>query len=439
MRRSCTAWLVLPLLLSGPAAGIAGEPAATPVHTPRETGGRPNIILLIGDDHGYPYFGFTGSDIVQTPNLDALARHGTTFTRAHTTASTCPPSLNTLLTGLYPTQWQTRVRQLRLTGHPRLRRHQAIEYVATLPKVLEERGYVSFQAGKFWEGPATLAGFTAGTVVEPEQAYKGGDHNFGRQSIDPALRFIDENAERPFFLWFAPMLPHTPLDAPERYHAPYVDAEISRAEKLYYANCTWFDDLVGKLVRHLDHRGLRKNTLLVYISDNGFDPTATRHRNKGKHSMHEQGFRTPLVFNWPDHVPEGRVVDQFISSTDVFPTLCGFAGVEEIPTGRHGTDLRPLLNGGRVAERAHLIGKMHRKVAPETLSYYVTNADWHYIWNVQTGEEQLFDKKKDPQEDRNVFANHPEVAAKLRAQIAPWERAANAPFDVSRQDKPPPN
>ncbi len=427
-------WVVAWLLLAVPTVGSAddGDASKTPPRRPAED--RPNIILLIGDDHGYPYFGFTGNEVIRTPNLDALSKAGTTFTRAHTTASTCPPSLNTLLTGLYPVQWKSRVRQLTRTGHPGLKRHAAIEYVATLPRVLAERGYVSFQAGKFWEGPATLAGFTSGTVAELKDAYRGGDHHFGRESIDPALQFIDENADRPFFLWFAPMLPHVPFNAPDRFRALYADEKLSNAARSYYANCTWFDELVGQLLRHLDERKLRQNTLVVYISDNGYDQPATGRGQgtKGKDSMHEQGFRTPLVFNWPGHVPAGKVLDRFVSSTDLFPTLCDFAGIEQLPVGREGTDLRPLLAGGNAPERRELIGRAHRKTKKSpTHSYYVTNEDWHYIWNALTGEEQLFAKANDENEETNVLAEHPTVARDLRARIEQWEREVTAPFRLS--------
>lgn len=413
-------------------AELAAEAGTLPSRVPaRPVDGRPNIILMIGDDHGYPYFGFTGHPTVQTPNLNALAESGTLFTRVHTTASTCPPSLNTLLTGLYPTQFQSRMKQLRRTGHAGLRKHRASAFVETLPRVLAQRGYVSFQAGKFWDGSATQAGFTDGTVTELEASHHGGDATFGRDSIEPALRFIDSNLDRPFFLWFAPMLPHTPFNAPERYRASYVDAKISATAKSYYANCTWFDDLVGQLLRHLEERRLSENTLVVYISDNGWDQPekGLGPGDKGKDTMHEQGFRTPLIFRWPGRVPAGRVFDRFVSAVDVFPTLLSFAGATEVPPGRLGIDLRPLIEGGDAPIRNELVGRMHRKVKRAAIdSYYLTNGRWHYIWNALDDEEELFDKKRDPEEQVNVRDSHPEVARELRERIKSWEREAVAAF-----------
>ena len=140
------------VLLAAIVAVACGEP---PVD-------RPNIVLIIGDDHGYPDAGFMGSEIVKTPHLDRLAAGGTVFTTAWNTASTCRPSLLTLLTGLQPLQvdlWMQANRRVPLAFSA----GEEIRQIETLPSLLARRGYRSFQAGKHWEGTFAQAGFTGGT------------------------------------------------------------------------------------------------------------------------------------------------------------------------------------------------------------------------------------------------------------------------------------
>jgi uncharacterized sulfatase len=395
---------------------------------------------LIGDDHGYPYYGFTGNEIVRTPNLDGLARGGTVFPFTHTTGSICAPSLNSLLTGLYPIQWQRRMSGLRALGFRGVRRRNAIGYVPTLPRILGEAGYASFQAGKYWEGSHTLAGFTEGTVTSPEAAQRGGDHAFGRKGIQSMLDFIDRNAARPFFLWFAPMLPHAPFDPPDEYRKLYRGNNLSPSAEAYYANCSWFDDLVGQLLHHLETRGLRERTLVVYLSDNGWDqPPFAGPGTKGKATMHELGFRTPLVFHWPGHVPAGAKIDRLVSTVDLLPTLCDYAGART-PAGLPGIDLRPAIEGRAAPERDALFGMMawrgeSGEGAPlsnapgrgaKLWAYYFRDRDWHYIWYAagDDGKDELYDKRRDPGEDHDVSGEQADKTGELRRRIRDWEKAA---------------
>lgn len=406
---------------------------------------RPNIILLIGDDHGFSDFGLTGSELVKTPNLDDLATGGTVFLRTYSTSNVCAPALGTLLTGLYPAQWDHRLRWLRGVSGGQIRRANAIESFATLPRLLGTQGYVSFQAGKFWESSAKAAGFTAGTVNDPKRKPLAGDGRFGRDSIAPALDFIDANAARPFFLWFAPMLPHIPHDPPERLLREYDGKGLSPKARAYYANCTRFDELVGRLVSHLKKRGIRERTLLVYLSDNGYEqkPKAKRVGTHGKETMHEPAFRTPLVFNWPGHLPAGRVDDRLVSFVDLFPTLLDYGGVSGVPAGRLGIDLRPLLEGGDAPPRSVVIGEVYRpekRGGPKKRSSYLRSDRWHYIWFETDRREELYDKNADPEESKNVVADHPDVAADFRRQVTEWKtEVTQAVAGIGRKPAAPPS
>ena len=185
---------------------------------------RPNIVLIIGDDHGWPYYGFMSNQIVQTPVLDELARTGTVFVNGQVTSGICRPSLRTLLTGLYPIQFDNYLdsmksnyllmnnfaneqeQNLALINYE----HQIIRDFYTLPEMLKKNHYKSFEGGKFWEGTYEMAGFDDGMSrrfgKELYQDYHillamaGGDGlEFARKTQQPVYDFISSNKENPFF------------------------------------------------------------------------------------------------------------------------------------------------------------------------------------------------------------------------------------------------
>ncbi len=436
--RALTRVLVGTVLLLG-SRGTSG--AAAPAVAPSPSPDRPNIVLIVGDDHGWPYYGFMGSGVVKTPRLDRLAASGTVFPYAYNTASRCLPSLRSMLTGLYPHQFQLRAgqirRQLRANGrsvdHP-------IRFMATLPRLLEHAGYATFQAGKLWDGVYANSGFGAGmTATEGEAATRFTGNRagleLGRKDLAPVFSFLERNRDRPFFLWFAPQLPHRPHDAPDRLHASYPEGEFSRTAREYYANCTWEDEVIGQLLDHLDRQQLRENTLIVYLSDNGWEqsprsrethPSAGGH---GKGSVHELGLRTPLIFAWPGHIPAGRRIEDFVSTVDLLPTLLSVAGVA-VPGQRTGIDLMPALTNGARVGRTRIVGGQFvdpdsRREAPYAEfrgdTYFVRDRDWYYVlWGGQLNQQMLFDKNTDPEERENVAHLHPTRAAAYRVAVLDW-------------------
>lgn len=438
---------------------------------------RPNIVLIIGDDHGYPDFGFMGSPYVETPQLDRLAAEGTVFTHGYNTASVCLPSLRTLLTGLYPHQFSARRRLLRRLGV----RRSAPEWIrvfVTLPRQLATRGYASFQAGKHWEGDYASAGFTDG-MLKPGESLKGRSMSrwLGRKvPLDPVYEFIDAHADQPFFLWFAPMLPHVPHDASEEYRQRYAERGLVPSAIGYYANITRFDDVVGELISHLEDAGLRERTLVVYLADNGWEqkPHEAISRlmggSRGKGSTYEMGMRTPIIFSWPGVVPGGVVSDALVSTVDLFPTLLDYAGAPQ-RSERPGRSLRPLIQqaGGRGRDRVIGLGVYWRppeepaseleepateleerdereiefeefaseyeqpateleepasgrsgRLVPKR-SYFLRDRDWWFIWHKSRDAAELYDARRDPRAQRDLAAENPELLEQLREQVRAWE------------------
>jgi len=417
----------------------------------------PNIVLLIGDDQGYSDFGFMGSEWVKTPNLDRLAEQGVVFELAHTTSNHCRPSLHTLLTGLLPFQWRHHLNQLKQSDDG-FDEDTAVERIRTLPRLLAERGYTSFQAGKYWEGDHRTGGFSDGMTkaFDPERPQGGEGIKLGRETMAPVYRFIDENANRPFFLWFAPLLPHLPFDAPGKYRNLYDGLGLSDSARAYFANCSWFDDVVGQLMQFLTERDLIRNTVVIYVSDNGWEQGPFAERTgplealmggaKGKLSLHDRAFRTPILFSWPGGIEPRRISEQLVSTADLVPTILDYAGAP-IPAHLAGTSLRPIIEGKAVPERAFVIGSVDalRRVKPMHLSsfdefrtrreemrpaaraFHLRSRDWHYLWYESDEREELFDLARDPDEEFDVSADHPDRVARFRAEIESWKRTVIRP------------
>jgi uncharacterized sulfatase len=378
----------------------------------------PNIILVIGDDHGYPDFGFMGSSLADTPTLDGLAESGFVFTHGYAAASTCRASLAAILTGLYPIQWTAH--RLELAGDGRvadLAKPRVMQTVDTLPRLLAEHGYASFQSGKYWEGHPPAAGFDEGM---------GFDRTIGRETLDPIFDFIDGHRQQPFFVWYAPMLPHIPHDAPAEFTEPYADRGLDPRLRRYLANIAWFDAGVAKLVEGLETRGLREQTLIVYLADNGWQAVGERPKyggvmraflggSRGKGSLYELGYRTPMIFHWPGQVPAGRS-DALVSAIDLLPTLVEFAG-GSAPAHRPGKNLRPVIESSLDAVRERLIGSREAGRG----GYFLRDPRWRYL-KFRGEPAELYDVLNDPEESRNLAARHPAVNRRSEASIRRWVR-----------------
>jgi len=324
---------------------------AGPGHS-AETGA--HVVLIISDDQAYGDHGFMGNNRVRTPNLDRLAARSARYVNGYVPSSVCRPSLATILTGLYPHQHAVHFNHpppgfRRLGQMPsaetydaaRGRAVQLFQESPNLPTLLAKAGYASFQAGKHWEGTYRDAGFTEGmTVARPcfDQpwnrqlpggqwvAHGNGDAGLviGRRAMQPVFDFIDRHSERPFFLCYAPVLPHEPHDAPARYRELYRGAPGLPPHLLaYYANIAWFDDTVGQLLDYIERKGLTKNTLFVYLCDNGATPQVKSPYKvdpKSKRSPFENGLRTPILLRWDGHI-QPATHEGLVSSVDLLPTI----------------------------------------------------------------------------------------------------------------------
>jgi len=414
---------------------------------------KPNIILLVGDDQGYPYFGFMGADYVQTPHMDTLAASGTLFTEGYVPQNHCRPSLQTLMTGTLPITYDQSVEHLieekqiapdSVVGF----KHHAMKYFETLPRILAKEGYKSFQGGKWWEFNYQNGGFDEGMTKGWKKGDKGKNDWFlqfmggdGRQlaraTMQPVYDFIEKYNEQPFFIWFAPELPHYPFDAPDKYYNIYKDEDMTESAKRYYANCTWFDDGVGELVRYLKEKGEFENTLFVYVNDNGWEQEphqefrhdSLRWHNggdKGKLSVYDQSFRTPIIFSWKDKIKSGATSKALMHSADIPATILDYIDVE-VPEGYFGKSYKALVEDTNKTDRDIIIGKATQMRSEDDMmgmkieAYWARTKDWFFQWNLTTGTIGLFDMNKDPRNNNNLAEATPKKVKEFQQKIENWK------------------
>lgn len=421
----------------------------------------PNIVMIISDDQTWTDYGFMGHPVIQTPHLDRLAARSAVFRRGYVPIALCRPSLVTMITGLYPHQhgitgndpWRSADRTAEEYAAARAALIAKLDACPKVPELLAQKDYLSHQSGKWWEGHYSRGGFTHGmTRGFPQRGGRHGDDGLkiGRESMKPVTDFIDLAAEQqqPFFMWYAPFLPHTPHNPPQRILDKYVADDRPLALSKYYAMCDWFDETCGQLIDHLDKRGLTDNTMIVYVTDNGWIQRTpetevpagwkTSFAPRSKQSPYDGGTRTPILISWPGKIrPENRA--EIVSSIDLAPTMLAAAGVD-VPDRMPGINLLPVLNGTQALGRKHLFGESYaHDVAnidnpEETLLYrWVIEGRWKLLLTYDgkvnrykpvhlrsDKRPQLFDLVSDPHETRNLAGQHPQVVARLAQALDNW-------------------
>lgn len=396
---------------------------------------RPNIVLVIGDDHAWSHAGFMGHPLVLTPALDSLAESGTTFTNAQLPDSVCRPTLITVLSGLHPERWRDKSAR----ALPIQPARQEVVHFRTLPRELARQGYVSWQGGKMWEGTFDQAGFSDGMARTIEDSIDGWD--LARRDWEPSRcgptrtsdepcpalapveAFLDEVEGQPFLLWFAPTLPHVPFDPPLAYRLPYIGRGLTPREVTYLAQTSRLDAAVGELLRVLDERGLREDTLVVYLSDNGWDVRQStvdlRRPEQGKASLHELGTRTPIVFSWPGRIPAGRTRDELVAVQDLFPTLLEYAGAEAVPD-RRGVSLRRGIESDVPLGRRQVVSFQRSGGGDRNRGYFVRTPRWRYTLALD-GHETLHRIDIDPFQEVELASARPAILPVFRDAVLQWE------------------
>ncbi|WP_414664924.1 sulfatase family protein [Horticoccus sp. 23ND18S-11] len=432
---------------------------------------RPNIVYIISDDHAWTDYGFMGHPQIETPNLDKLAARSALFTRGYVPTALCRPALATFSNGLYAHQHKISGNDPALLedaapkggkankaakkagesdAYQRLREKLIAQNdrQPTIAKLLGQQGYLSHQSGKWWEGSFQRGGFTHGmTRGFPQPGGRHGDDGLkiGREGMTPVFDFIDHAVaeKKPFFIWYAPFMPHTPHTPPQRlfdkYKAKGVKSDfIAR----YYAMVEWFDETCGQLIERIEAKGLTQKTIFVYVADNGWiqKEDAAGFAPRSKQSANEGGIRQPIMFSWPGVIQPGKRGEQLCSSIDFLPTVLAAAGAP-IPNYLPGYNLLPILKSGQPTPRTAAFGETYaHDIAnidkPEASLVYrwVVEGKWKLLLtydgavsdrysdaNPRTDKRpQLYDLLADPHENKNLAAQNPETVARLAAKLQAW-------------------
>lgn len=405
--------------------------------------GRPNIILIISDDHAFHEYGFMGHEMVKTPQIDRIASESLLYTRGYV-MPVCSPSLASLLTGKLPRHHGITGNDLspkapQMTGG-RMNRHPLMERLLDnsllLPKALTDSGYLTFQTGKLWNATYKDVGFTHGMTAK--QGRHGGDGlKIGREGMQPIYDFIDTATQekKPFFIWYAPFLPHDPHTPPEEILKKYRGKGPTPAAEKYYAMIEWLDNTCGELDTHLTDKGLKDNTVILYLADNGWNAEKGYKGGRSKMTPYEGGIRSPMFVRWPEKVKPLRDDETLAHITDFATTILKLANVKA-PADLPGLDL---LDRDAMTKRKSIFvesythdimdleqpGKsLYARVVIDGFSKLIIPgpAKPEKSFHTIPTEIELYDLKADPFEKTNLAAQKPDEVKRLMAiQDAEWD------------------
>jgi uncharacterized sulfatase len=395
---------------------------------------KPNVILIISDDQGYADYGFMGHERIKTPHLDRMAAEGLLYTRGYV-MPVCSPSLASLLTGKLPHAHGITGNDLSggrsKPGHRELLKQQLLGNSLTLPKAVTDAGYLTFQTGKIWNVTYEEVGFTHGMT---DTAGRHGDAGLkiGREGMKPIYDFIEtaQAEKKPFFIWHAPFLPHTPHNPPAEIFNKYKGKGPTPDAEKYYAMVEWLDNTCGELDDYLEKNGLKENTVILYLADNGWDAEYAQNHDRAKLSPYELGIRTPMFVRWPGKVKPQRDDETLASIIDFAPTILDITGAkapDDLP-GLNLTDLDAMKarKSVFVESYTHDIADLEDPSKSLTASA-VIDGWWKLIVPGPVKPDRsfagvpvtivLYDLKSDPLEKKDVSKKHPEEVARLQALI----------------------
>lgn len=415
--------------------------------------GKPNVIVIITDDHGYADAGFQGSTEIITPHLDALAASGVICTSGYVTSAVCAPSRAGLLSGRYQQRhgfhdnaWSTLVG---LSTEPK-----------TIADVLKSQGYATCAIGKWHMGQLPqfrplVRGFTEhygflgggrsflplaesqGVPFIPKDLMQTSLWRNDSQVEDPpyltdafgdeAVACIQRHKDEPFFLYLAFNAPHVPLQATDKYLARYPN--LTGGRRTYAAMLSAVDDAIGRISDALKTNDLEQDTLIFFLSDNGgqiFSSGVNKPLRGEKGTLFEGGIRVPFLVKWPRKLSAGAKYGEAVSALDIMATAAVAAGIRDIgPLKLDGVDLIPYLRGER-SGRPHEI--LHWRFIKH---HAVRQGDWKLV-RPSDGLGGLFDLSKDVSESNDLSAAYPDIVKQLEELHAAWEKEMPDPGPVPR-------
>jgi arylsulfatase A-like enzyme len=444
------------------AMGTVAWTACAPSGPERSARRKPNIILIMADDLGYAHLGCYGQEIIQTPNLDRMAREGMRFTNAYAGCTVCAPSRSALLTGQH-------------TGRTPLRTNSGGAPLPsdafTFAEALQQAGYATGIFGKWGlggagtEGVPNRQGFDEflGPLHQVHAQYYYPDHLWRNEERFPlpgnentsgtqyapdvmheaALAFIRENRDQPFLLYVPSLIPHHEFQSPADTLAPYAGrfdeepfirpdrgfADQPRPAEHFAGMVARLDQHVGEILALLRELDLDEQTIVLFTSDNGSigntAPITNSFRGTGplrgyKSDLYEGGIRVPLIARWPGKVAPGTVTDHVCASWDFYPTFGDLAGVDLREASLDGISLTPTLLGREQTARAQ---QEHDFLYWETkddgkLLQAVRMGKWKGLRNGADAPLELYDLDRDIGETQDVASSNSDIVQRIEDYLA---------------------
>ncbi len=434
-----------------------------------------NIVFFLIDDLGWTDLGCMGSDFYETPNIDRLASQGMLFTHAYSNGPNCAPSRASLLSGQY-----TPRHGIFTVGDPARDRHayRKLEPIAnktvldprfvTVAEALKTNGYVTAAMGKWHLGddPRTQGfdvniagckwGSPSGGGYHSPYHYPNlvndqpGEYLTDRLTVE-ACKFIEQNRDRPFFLYLAHYAVHVPLQGKKELVAKYKAKAPGRHHKnpVYAAMIESVDDSVGAVLKKLDELGLTDRTVVFFTSDNGGAGGSTSNAplRGAKGMLYEGGIRVPLLVKWPGVVKPGSRCDVPVIGVDFYPTLLEITGTPRPKDYTlDGLSLVPLLTGkGGFPERAiywhfpcYLQGSGNSPFRT-TPAGAIRVGDWKLIEFFEDGRLELYNTRTDIGETNNLASQMPEKLKELHERLVQWREKVHAPIPTTPNPRYDPN
>jgi len=412
---------------------------------------RPNIIFIMADDLGIGDIGCYGQKVIQTPQIDKMATEGLRFTQVYAGSTVCAPSRCSLMTGMH-------------NGHNRVRDNIPHGVFlqpddVTVAEVLKQAGYTTGAIGKWslgnpgsW-GVPNLQGFDYfyGHLNQDQAHFYYPDYLWKNDSVEllfgnrgnnrkeythnlftrNALKFIEQNRQKPFFLYLAYTLPHysdfdqnTPESQIVPSDAPYTNRDWPQVEKNYAAMVTIIDSDVGKILEKVKQLGIDSNTIIFFTSDNG-PCTATIHdaeffKSNGiykgyKRDMYEGGIRIPMIVRWTGKIEAGKTSDKVWAFWDFLPTAADIAGIP-FKNNTDGVSVLPTLLGQEQKLHDYLYWDYGH--VREAFLQAARWDNWKGILNNKTGEVEIYNLKTDPGEEKNIASSNPDLVQQFKNIIA---------------------
>lgn len=413
-------------------------------------GQKPNIIYIMTDDMGYADLSCYGRKDFQTPSIDKLASEGIKFINAYSGAPLCTPTRASFLTGRYPARTPVGLIEP-LTGLPSDTTHGLTPAYPSLPKMLATAGYETVLLGKWHLGcqpqhsPTKngfdyFFGFRAGAVDYISYKDGGGRHDLYENDTpvypkgyltdliaDKAVAFLEGSHKKPFFLSVNFNAPHWPWQKPG--DSPYPDGANFReggSADTYREMMKSLDDAVGRIMKSLEVRGLKENTIVIFTNDNGGERYSNNGElSKGKATVWEGGIKVPAFVRWPGKIKPGSSTEQVVITMDWTATMLSIAAAKSHPDfPLDGMDLVPILTGrGKIVPRV-----LYWRLAQRSNQKAIKLGEWKYLSD-STGE-YLFNLTKDPSEKSNLKDVNPDVFSSLKGKYADWEKSVLEPIKL---------